>query len=218
MKYFLLSFLSICQIIAYAENYNLRAGDIIEIDGHKAMVFTTDDTGEHGTAMYVKALRGVDSPWCKSSKHAKRLLNVSDNENGWNNTKTVISYATCHNALSYFPAFEWCYSLGPNWYIPSLKELEGFINFWLGNEEVLNWDDDSEVEVDSDKPFYKEINQKLLDAGGTPFINGVYTSTIDSDGKVYVFYYDRRKNTWSLKRKNNTSLGEDCVGRAFVKF
>ena len=202
----------------YAENYNVNVGDIIDVDGHKAIVFTIDDTGEHGIAMYVKALRGIDEPWCKSSKHAKRLPNLSDNDNGWKNTNTVISYAITNNVLSYFPAFEWCHSLGPNWYIPSLKELESFINFWLGNEEVLNWDDDSEVKVDSDKPYYKEINQKLLEAGGIPFINGVYTSTVDSDGKVYVFYYDRRKNTWSLKRKNNTNLGADCVGRAFIKF
>ena len=40
----------------------------------------------------------------------------------------------------------------------------------------------------------------------------------NADGKVYVFNYDRRKNTWSLKRKSIMNLGQDNVGRAFITF
>lgn len=143
---------------------------------------------------------------------------MTDCEHGEKNTKAVMCYAETNNAWSSFPAFNWCHKLGDNWYIPSLKELEGFINFWLGNEAVFDWDENSEYEIGSDRPFFKEINQKLLEAGGTPFINGVFTSTVDADGKVFVFYYNRRKNVWSLKRRSNTSLGQDCVGRAFINF
>ena len=218
MRKFILFLFSMCYVLAHAEKIIVNVGDIIEIDGHKAIVFIVDDSGEHGKAMYIKAFRGVEDPWCNSGKHARRLPSLADTENGEHNTMTVINYAKSHNVLSSFPVFNWCNSLGPKWYIPSLKELERFINFWLGNEEIFNWDDDSEEEIRTDKPFYKEINKKLLDAGGIPFINGVYTSTVDSDGKVYVFNYDRGKNSWSLKRKSNTSLSQDCVGRAFINF
>ncbi len=218
MKTFLFILFCMWSGMLHAESITVNVGDIIDIDGHKAIVFTVDNSGEHGKAMYVKAFRGVDEPWCNSGKHAKRLLSLTNTDNGYKNTAVVIKYANDHNILSSFPVFNWCISLGPMWYIPSIMELECFINFWLGNEEILNWEDDSKVEISSDKPYFKEINQRLLDAGGIPFINGVYTSTVDSDGKVYVFYYDSRKNTWTLKKRNVTSLGQDCVGRAFVNF
>ncbi len=114
--------------------------------------------------------------------------------------------------------FLWCEKLGEKWYIPSVNELETFINFWLGNNIFLEWDEDAENEIEENNIFYKTINNKLLDAGGSAFINGVYTSTVDKDGKVYVFQFDRKKNTWKFKPKSKTGLGQDCVGRAFVKF
>lgn len=168
--------------------------------------------------MYIGAFRGIDSPWCRNGKHIKKLLDMSNCENGKLNTEKVTLYANNNNAWLLFPVFSWCHSLGEEWFIPSLKELEAFINFWLGNEEVFNWDEESELEIDSSKPFFKEINQRLIDSGGIPFINGVYTSTIDKNGKVYVFNYNRIKNTWSLKRMSVTSLDQNCVGRAFINF
>lgn len=206
-----------CCLFTHAEDYMVNAGDIIEIDGNKAIVFFVNDEGNHGIAMSVKAFRGVDNPWCQNNRYTKELYGVSSEDDGEKNTRKVINYATNKGILSVFPVFEWCHRLGDNWYVPSLKELEGFVNFWLGNEEVLNWDDDEEIEI-TNKPFYKKINEKILEAGGIPFINGVYTSTVDADGKVYVFYYNRLKNTWSLKRKSRNGLGKECVGRAFIKF
>ena len=207
-----------CCLWAHAEDFLVKAGDIIEINGVKAIVFQTNDEGNHGKAMSVKAFRGIDSPWCKSSKYAKDLYGTSNTEDGRQNTDAVLEYARSRGLLPCFPVFEWCSKLGNEWYIPSLKELEGFINFWLGNEEVLNWDEDEEIEMDNNKPFFKIINEKMLEAGGIPFINGVYTSTVNEEGKVYVFYYNRIKNTWALKQKSRNGLGRECVGRAFIKF
>lgn len=218
MKILLGLFFSMCFLIAHAERNVINVGDIINIHGHQAMVFVLDDTGVHGKAMYIGAFRGIDSPWCRNGKHIKKLLDMSNCENGKLNTEKVTLYANNNNAWLLFPVFSWCHSLGEEWFIPSLKELEAFINFWLGNEEVFNWDEESELEIDSSKPFFKEINQRLIDSGGIPFINGVYTSTIDKNGKVYVFNYNRIKNTWSLKRMSVTSLDQNCVGRAFINF
>ena len=216
MKNFIFMLFCVYNLWTNAQTIGGNIGDIIEINGHKAIIFYLDDSGEHGTAMYVKAFRGVDSPWCIPSKLTKNMPDLSDKSNGKANTEAILSYANNNNSISSFPVFEWCRKLGEGWYVPSLEELEKFINFWLGNETILDWD--SEVEVDESKPYFKEINKKLLDAGGIPFINGVYTSTVDKDGKVYVFNYNRRKNQWSLKRKNLSGLGIDCVGRAFFKF
>ena len=87
MKSFISFLFSMCLISAHAERLVLNVGDIVEICGHKAIVFSLDDTGEHGKAMYVGALRGVDSPWCCSRKHASKLPHVTDCENGEKNTK-----------------------------------------------------------------------------------------------------------------------------------
>lgn len=155
MKSFISFLFSMCLISAHAERLVVNVGDIVDISGHKAIVFSLDDTGEHGKAMYVGAFRGVDSPWCSNGKHARKLPDMTDCEHGEKNTKVVMCYAETNNAWSSFPAFNWCHNLGDNWYIPSLKELEGFVNFWLGNEEIFNWDEESEYEVGSDKPFLK---------------------------------------------------------------
>lgn len=218
MRILLFLLFSMCHIVVHAEKITTNLGDIIEINGYKAIVFYIDESGKHGKAMYVKAFRGVDEPWCCNGKHARNLPYLANTEDGKENTTAVLKYADDHNSIKFFPVFNWCKNLGKDWYIPSLKELESFINFWLGNEEILNWDEDSETVVNTEKTFFKEINKKLSDADGIPFINGVYTSTVDADGKVYVFNYDRRKNTWSLKRKSITNLGQDNVGRAFITF
>lgn len=218
MKKILVLIFSVCYLLAYAEYpVSVSVGDIIEIDGNKAIVFKTDD-GIHGTAMSIKALRGIESPWCNNGKIAKKSPILSDTQDGFKNTARLIQFAHSENCLQNFPAFQWCQNLGDGWYIPSVKELEEFINYWLGNEDVLEWDDDVEQEIDQSKPFYKNVNEILLNAGGIPFINGVYTSTVNRDGKVYIFNYDRNKNTWSFKLKPKTNLGQDCVGRAFIKF
>lgn len=207
-----------CYFLSHAEfpSY-VSVGDIIDINGVKAIVFQTED-GIHGTAMSIKALRGIDNPWCNNSKISKKIPLMSDVNNGTANTSKLVQFAISENCLQNFPAFQWCKNLGEGWYIPSVKELECFINYWLGNEEILEWDDEIEQVIDSSIPFYKNVNEILLNAGGTPFINGVYTSTVNSDGKVYIFNYDRNKNTWSFKLKPKTNLGQDCVGRAFIKF
>lgn len=207
--------INLCNI--YSQTY-YDVGEIIEIDGHKAIIYEIDESGQHGKAMSVKAFRGVDEPWCNNAKLAKRLPTLSDINNGISNTNKVLTFANENNAISYFPAFAWCKNLGENWYIPSVSELEAFINFWLGNNVVLDWEEDPENIIDNSNIFYKTINNKLLDAGGSAFINGVYTSTVNEDGKVYVFQFDRKKNTWKFNLKFITKLGEECVGRAFIKF
>ncbi len=45
---------------------------------------------------------------------------------------------------------------------------------------------------------------KIVEAGGIPFLNGVFTSTVMKKEKCNVFWFDRQKNTFSLK--NNPKI------------
>lgn len=51
---------------------------------------------------------------------------LSDREDGWNNRRRLIE-RLAEGKLTWedFPAFEWCESLGPGWYLPAVDELRG---------------------------------------------------------------------------------------------
>lgn len=220
MKKTMLLLLSMCCIAAHAQFSDVNTGDIIDVNGNKAIVYQVDDTGCHGKAMSINCLRGVGDSWCNNSKLGKVLPPMLDENDGMVNTQTIIEFAKQNNAISSFPVFEWCTKLGEGWYVPSLKELEAFVSFWLGNEQVIDWDSEEETEkqIDESKPYYKQINMKMVEAGGVPFLNGVFTSTVTADGKVFVFWFDRQKNTWSFKKASKNNLSKYYVGRAFYKF
>ena len=219
MKRIVLSILSVCCVAAHAQFNDVKVGDIIDIKGTKAIVYEVDETGSHGTAMSIKCLRGVSDSWCNDSKIGKVLPLMTNESDGKANTQIVLDFARSKNALSKFPVFKWCTDLGEGWYVPSLKELEAFVNYWLGNEQTIDWEsDEAENQIDESKPYYKQVNMKMVDAGGVPFLNGVFTSTVNADGKVYVFWFDRQKNTWSFKKRAKDNLSKYFVGRAFYKF
>lgn len=220
-KIFLTLALAACYTMAMAQISDVKKGDIIELDGQKAIVWQIDETGQHGCAMAIKPLRGVDDAWCKNKKVAERLPKMESEDDGLANTKALIDFALQEKLnMADFPAFDWCSKLGTEWFIPSVKELEGFINFWLGNEQEMDWDIDDEAEqsIDNDKPYFKQINNKMLDEGGIPFINGVFTSTVNAEGKVYIFSYNRNNNTWKFSRRSPLRVGKLMVARAFRKF
>lgn len=219
MRYFLsMILLGVCSLMAHAQYDNVNLGDIIEINGVKGIVFQLDESGCHGTVMSIKCLRGVSDSWCNDNKLSKAMPETSDENDGFANTAKVIEFAKSRNALAKFPVFKWCTDLGEGWYVPSFKELEGFVNYWLGNEQTIDWDSEEETTIDDDKPYYKQVNAKIVDAGGVPFLNGVFTSTVTPDGKVFVFWFDRQKNSFSFKKWSKGNLSKYFVGRAFHKF
>ena len=212
---------------AHAQFENVRKGDIIEIDGVKAIVFKTDGNG-HGSAMSISALRGRKDVWATSKKEASNIPAYSETD-GMANTQAVYDYAKTKGvSLSNFPAFEWCSRLGPQWYIPSVKQMEAFVNYILGNEQEYDWDSGDELDMDAESLTTKEINERIREAGGVPFISntpsgsfatmGIYTSTKNSDNKVYVYTMDPKKNMWSFKKVSISSIGKYMMGRAFIDF
>lgn len=213
--------------MAHAQFENVKKGDIIEINGTKAIVFRVDGNG-HGSAMSINALRGRKEAWATNKKDAYNIPACSETD-GMTNTQAVYDYAESNViSLSNFPAFEWCNRLGPNWYIPSIKQMEMFVNYILGNEQEYDWDNEDEIEMDAESLTTKEINERILEAGGVPFISstpsgsfktmGIYTSTKNSDNKVYVYTMDPKKNKWSFKKVSISSIGKYMMGRAFIDF
>jgi hypothetical protein len=204
----------------------VKRGDVITVNGVKGIVYQTD--GEHGKAMSVKAFRGVEEAWCKSGRLAGRVKTVS-RESGRENTEAIFRFVE-ENGLdvSDFPVFAWCKSLGEGWYIPAIQELEDFISWWFGGDEELDWgsdDDDDDDEgnkgilvVDDGKPHPKVVNKAMLDAGGIPFFNGVYSSTENKQGKILIFSYAEWRKAWKIAAISKSSVGKKQVGRAFYEF
>ncbi len=211
---------------AHAQFDNVKKGDIIDINGNKALVFKIDEDG-HGSAMSVKALRGLKNAWCTDRKASNNVATYSETD-GMKNTQAVYDYVRTNGiSLSKFPAFEWCNNLGEGWYIPSVKQMESFVNFLLGNEQDYDWDnEDDDYELNSENLTTKAINESMLEAGGTPFISsvpngytsGVYTSTKNENGKIYLYDMDKAKNVWRFRKKAPMTLDKYTIGRAFYDF
>lgn len=223
MKRIILSAICVCTCwISNAQYSEVSLGDIIDIGGIKAIVFQVDETASHGKAMAIQALRGKENLWCNDKKLIDGIPPLTDKEDGLANTKQIFNYADTTNTINHFPVFQWCKKLGDGWYVPALKEIEAFVNYWVGNEQTLDWDaefsEETEYALDENKPYYKTVNKKLVEAGGIPFINGALSSTVDNDGKVYVFWFNREKNSWSFPRRAKNHLSKYYVGRAIHKF
>ena len=213
---------------AHAQFENAQKGDIIDIDGVKAIVFATDGEG-HGSAMSITVLRGKKDVWCSDKKAAKQVATYSETD-GKANTRAVYDYVQANDmSLSEFPAFEWCHSLGEGWYIPAVKQLESFVNFILGNDQEFDWDDEDEFELNTEEMTTKSINERMLEAGGIPFLSSssaagqiitmaVYTSTKADNDKVYLYEMDQKKNVWRFRKAAPSSIGKYTVGRAFYDF
>ncbi len=180
-----------------------------------------DAAGEHGSIMSIDMFRGVSDPWCVKKAYANDLIMNSDID-GMKNTQEVFDYIKSKSLpMSTFPAFEWCQKLGDGWYIPSIGQLEMFINYWLGNEIALDWDmdDDSDHQLDENSASHpKMVNRILLDAGGYPFLSGLYTSTKSDNGEVYTYYYNNVKHFWKFYKRGAVGLGKYTSGRAFYDF
>jgi hypothetical protein len=215
--------MSLCGTICAAQTQfsDVKKGDIITINGVKGIVFQTD--GEHGKAMCLKTFRGVKNAWCKSRKLAGKVSTPS-RESGRENTNAVFQFVEENNVnISEFPVFAWCKSLGEGWYVPAVNELEQFINWWLGNDVELEWgesdesDDAAGVTLD-ETPHMKLVNQKIIEAGGIPFINGAYSSTENERQKLYVFGYNDKKKSWKFYTMSKSSIDTNVMGRAFYEF
>ncbi len=223
MKIVLGFIIAIFPTIAFAQFSDVKKGDILSINGVKGIVFKVDDTGEHGSIMSVQAFRCNKNMFAEKSAYLKDLQ-INSKTDGKQNTLILKEYADNHGlSISCYPLLNWCNSLGQGWYIPATEQLKQFVNYWLGNDVEEEWEEDEiEDEIISHEneslPHKKKINKILLESGGIPFLNGVLTSTMNSDGCIDVFNYNRKKDEWEFVQIKSMSTDERSVGRAFYDF
>lgn len=103
-----------------------------------------------------------------------------------------------------------------------------FVNYYLGNEQEFDWDSEEEFDIDTEAITPKIINEKLIDAGGVPFLGnalpgsgytiGVYTSSKTIDNKVLMYQYNPQKNTYCFKKVPVNMMDTYTIGRAFYNF
>lgn len=214
-------------VAALAQFDGVGKGDIISINGTKAIVFSVDEYG-HGTAMTIKALRGKKNLWCLNPKLLKNLEPLTS-ESGKVNTAAVLKYIDDNRiSISDFPVFEWCRNLGEGWYIPSFQDMEVFVNYYLGNDQDFDWDSEEEFDVDAESVTPKQVNEKMIDAGGVPFMGnalpgavtavGVVTSTRTETGDVYIYQFNSQKNSFRFKAVSPLKMDTFALGRAFYDF
>lgn len=197
---------------------NVKKGDIVNINGQKAIVFQTYGGG-HGKAMAVVALQNTKDAWSTTQEINK--LHTTNPDNGRANTEAVLQFIRDNGLdINDFPAVAWCKQLGEGWYIPAMKEMETFVNWWLGNDVELNWDDENPEEhaATSETSFSTKINKKLRDAGGTPFRSGTFTSTENKNGKLFTFQYDGSKGYWHFTNVSKTNVKTWHSARAFFEY
>ena len=219
-KFFLTLFCVICNLSLIAQVTDVRKGDILTVNGVKGIVFYVDDSGCHGTMMSVKAFRGTKNLFCSKISLLNGTLMASATD-GKSNTEKLFAYAVSKNiALTEFPVFNWCKSLGYGWYIPSIEQLKTFVNYWLGNDELeVDWGDEEFSQSDvSSIPHTKKVNDIMMNEGGIPFLNGVFSSTVSKDKKVSVFEYNKTDGSWSFSDVSPTKIDKYSVGRAFYDF
>ncbi len=207
----------------FAQFKDVKIGDVLTVNGVSGIVFKVDDNGTHGQMMSVKAYRGKKDLFCSKSSYLKNL-SMRNEHDGKQNTEELYKYCESNNfSLTAFPVFNWCKSLGPDWYIPSILQIKEFVNYWLGNNDlVMAWDDEDEEEgnamVDATLPHSKTVDKILLEAGGIPFLNGVFSSTMDEKHKVDILDYNKEEGKWKFKKVNPMKIDKFCVGRAFYNF
>lgn len=220
-RFFLGMLMGIVPLMLFAQVHNVKKGDILVVNGVKGIVFSVKEDGEHGTMMSVKAFRGKKNLFCSQFSLLNKLSMLSQT-NGRANTEELFRMAEENQIpLTEYPVFYWCRSLGPGWYIPSVEELKQFINYWLGNTDLeVDWDDDETPTVESDDstPHTRKVNEIMMNAGGTPFLNGVFTSTLSGNQRIEVFDYNKADGKWTFRKINPMKADAYCVGRAFFDF
>lgn len=221
-RYIIIFITCIISLASFAQVKDVKKGDILQVNGIKGIVFSVNEDGTHGKMMSVKAFRGKKDLYCVKSSFLKEL-SMSDENDGKVNTLELFTYASTNGIpLTNYPVYNWCKSLGEGWYIPSINELKSFVNYWLGNTDVeVDWEEDedsSSKSSDDTTPHTKVVNNILLEAGGIPFLNGVFTSTLNNSKKVDVFDYNKDDGKWKFNKVNPMKIDAFCVGRAFFNF
>lgn len=95
-----------------------KVGDYYNKNGKEGIVFWVHETGEHGK---IVSLTQNVLAWTTRDQFASRIaVNAGCEIDGKANTYAVMSRPDSAE----YPAFVWCRSMGEDWYLPALWEME----------------------------------------------------------------------------------------------
>ena len=143
------------QTIASTER-KYKIGQKITINGTRGFVFEITDGGKHGKAV---SMQETTASWCVKNDIDITVGAASDT-NGYINTSIIQELPLWEKR---FPAFSWCKSLGKDWYLPAIEEVEKFTQHHFHNNSYnieRYW---SSTEKDDKTAYFKFIT------GGYPY-------------------------------------------------
>ncbi len=151
-----------------------KVGDLYDYNGVKGIVWSVDESGQHGM---IVSLGSIMLRWSEFRKPELRCVGADDRMDGRANMAAVERYIAENNlSWSDFPAFEWCRSLGEGWYLPSIDELLSLGHSHNGGSRM-----------EFNRKARTAFNDALKDAGGNRL-----------DGKIFYFSSTEKDERMSL--------------------
>lgn len=101
-------------------------GDFYNEGGKMGVVFEVDETGNHGKIVNLSEAqpnKQWNDPFCSWGLSETMGMQIGAS-NEYDGTVNMAVVAEITNWESRYPAFAYCASLGKDWYLPAMKELE----------------------------------------------------------------------------------------------
>lgn len=189
-----------------------RVGELFAEGGVEGIVVRTDADGRHGLVM---SIHGEWLAYDTGVGLSYAGLLCADRNDGWKN-QCELGRLLASASLSWdlYPAFAWCRSLGPGWYLPAIGELESLWCFSADGLPARNMTRMTHV--------CKEINRLSREYGGEDSIDWFFrymffwSSTEASDERALplIWMHDRVRD-W---RVNGYPKTKPLNVRAFHRF
>ena len=169
----------------YYPNPNVDITDATAVAAIEGLVYEVTSDGLHGKM--ISLVEGSSLKW-----NTTGAADYTENEdNGSENFKIIFEKEP---ALSSYPAFAWCESLGEGWYIPAINEVVALRTAW----GLTNAEKDA-------------FNAKLTAIGATPLSTSKYVEAKGSNQNA--FYYssteslDARQKIWTVSFNGSSAPG-----------
>lgn len=181
---------------SYAVGELFQEGDVVGI------VIHTTDGGRHGVIVSLDMKRAPFFKFCCGI-----LIGLSDRQDGWRNMRIMESFVR-ESGLQWsdFPAYAWCRSLGPGWYLPAIDEMH-----YLG----------CFADEGNEKELYRMLRnmgracEVYGGAGFGPFSGMLLSSTERETGVLLHLYPDRPKG---VSLRDHSWMHELSAIKAFHRF
>lgn len=187
-----------------------RVGELFDEGGVRGLVVSTTDGGRHGLLLSLEEGGCVwGGAWGQEQTETFRTFECfcRSLDDGWANMQAVAEVIGHTTGLTWanFPAFDWCRSLGPGWYLPAYEEICCLWNFGPANPAMS-------VREHSEAVY--ALTALLESAGGERMRRMSYYWTSSEDGSA------EQARVWAPRPDKYKYFGKrfGTAVRAFHKF